>query len=252
MNPILFIPIILIGLGIFAFFRFPRGLRLINQLRPKPSLTDASKWTIGPILPGTADGGGNQSKNMPLHPAPVDGGLFVLDMPTPDCQPHYVTIDHGPLTGAKGITMTGRIEGGPFFAKDGVSQASLCLYFQRQFDDWDATIQPFLKENRANELNLNTQYYRWFCTSKAIAPLVSGEFAIEATFDDLWTALRGADENGPGSEDNHNPNEGAPFFKAARDNAGQVGFVLGGGDGWGHGIMATKPSRIIITGFAIA
>ena len=76
------VPIILVGLALFAFFRLPRGARLINQLRPKPKLTDAHAWMIGPVT-----GEGNQSKNMPLHPTAIDGGGFVIDMPAPDCEP---------------------------------------------------------------------------------------------------------------------------------------------------------------------
>lgn len=239
-------PLILIGLAVFAFFRFPRGARLINELRPKADPADANSWVIGPVLPGDAEGGGNQSKNMPLHPTAGDGGGFVIDMPTPESQPHYVTFDHGPLTGKSRITIKGRIEGGPFFAKDGTSQASLCLYFQRQFDDWAATIQFADPADRSSDLNQNTQYYRWFATGNAMLPMVAGPFELTASLTDKWTALQG------GSEDSLNPHEGAPFFKGAIDNAGQVGFVLGGGDGWGHGIMATAPSKIIVSSFEIA
>lgn len=240
------VPLLIIGVGLFGFFRFPRGARLINELRPKPSLTDLNAWEIGPILPNA----GNMSKNMPLHPAPLDNALFVIDMPTPTSEPHYVTIDHGPLTGKTSIRLKGRAEGGPFLAKDGVSPADLCLYFERQFDDWDATIVPE-PGHGSGDLNQGTEYYRWFATPVALAPLVAGDFDITARLTDKWTALRAADEVSDASEDSLNPNEGARYFKQAIDNAGQVGFVLGGGDGWGHGIIATKPSRIIIYSFEI-
>jgi hypothetical protein len=237
------LPLIVIGLGLLWFFLHHGGENLVNKFRPHASLTDPNNWTIGPLM--LMEGGEiiNPSLNMPLHPAPIAGGLFVIDMPNPTCEPHYVTVDHGPLTGATRITLKGRIEGGPFFAKDGVSQASLCLYFQRQFDDWNATVG---NDTEALITNTDTQYYRWFATSNAMLPMVAGEFELTAALTDKWTALRAE------SEDSLNPHEGADRFRKTLPAVGEVGFVLGGGDGWGHGIIATKPSRIIITGFVIA
>lgn len=231
-------PIIVIGLGLFYYFRTPAGEHLIDVVRPKPSLTDPNNWLIGPI-----SNEGNQSRNMPVHPAACADG-WVIDMPTPQSEPHYVTVDHGPLTSANHITLKGHIEiedGGQFFAKDSVSQASMCLYFQRQFDDWEAT--QGVNDNWVS--NQNTQYYRWYATNNAMLPIMSGPFELTAQFADRWTALRGD------SEDSLNPHEGAKYFKQAIDNAGEVGFVFGGGDGWGHGIIATKPAKIIITSVEI-
>ena len=232
------VPVILIGLALFYFSRTNKGEQLIDQnLHPKPDLTKADSWVIGPVTDQ-----GNQSQNMPTHPTAGANGL-VIDMPKPECQPHYITVNYGSLTGKKSLTIKGTIEGGPFFAKDGVSQASLCLYFQRQFDDWAATISH--KDGALGDTNYNTQYYRWYATGNALLPLVAGPFELTVSFTDKWTALRAE------SEDSLNPNEGATFFKQAIDNAGEVGFVLGGGDGWGHGIMATAPSKIIIESYQI-
>ena len=230
----------LIGLGIFfvlaaafALLR-SRGEVLFNQMRAKPDLTDPNNWTIGPIVNGD-----NASLNMPLHPEPG----FVISMPTPSNQPHYVTIDYGSLKGKSRITMTGRVEGGPLFAHDGSSQASLCLYFQRQFDDWSATVVPEPGYG-SGETNQGTEYYRWFATGSALLPLVADPFEISVNLSDKWTALRAESLDSL-------TGMGAKMFKDAIDNAGEVGFVLGGGDGWGHGIMAAKPARIIITSFEI-
>ena len=40
-------------------------------------------------------------------------------------------------------------------------------------------------------------------------------------------------------------------FQAALAEADQVGFVLGGGDGYGHGVFATGPARLIVTEFRV-
>jgi hypothetical protein len=40
-------------------------------------------------------------------------------------------------------------------------------------------------------------------------------------------------------------------FRAAIANADQVGFVLGGGDGFGHGVFATGPARLVVTDFRV-
>jgi hypothetical protein len=40
-------------------------------------------------------------------------------------------------------------------------------------------------------------------------------------------------------------------FSDALANADQVGFVLGGGDGFGHGVYATGPARLIVTDFRV-
>ena len=230
--------IIILALVLFYFSRINAGEKFIDQnFHPKPDLTKATNWLIGPI-----DNEGNQSLNMPLHPIAGPDG-FVIDMGRPDNQPHYVTVDYGSLTGKSRITIKGRIEGGPFFAKDGVSPASLCLYFQRQFDDWSATTVPEPGYG-SGDTNQGTEYYRWFATGSALLPLVADPFEISVNLSDKWTALRAESLDSL-------TGMGAKMFKDAIDNAGEVGFVLGGGDGWGHGIMAAKPARIIITSFEI-
>ena len=40
-------------------------------------------------------------------------------------------------------------------------------------------------------------------------------------------------------------------FAAALANASRIGFVLGGGDGLGHGVYATGPLRLVVTGFEV-
>lgn len=239
-NHILYIivPIVAVGLALFYYFRTPAGEHIINVIRPKPSLTDPKAWLIGPSVNGE-----NESKNMPLHPSVHPKG-WVIEMPTPTSEPHYITNNHGPLTGKTQITLKGHFEiedGGQFFAKDGTSMASICLYFQRQFDDWSATEGV----TDSFETNQNTQYYRWYATSNAMLPIVAGPFTLTASLTDKWTALRAESLDSL-------TGEGAKYFKEAIANAGEIGFVLGGGDGWGHGIIATKPAKIIITSYELS
>ena len=40
-------------------------------------------------------------------------------------------------------------------------------------------------------------------------------------------------------------------FAAALDGASRIGFVLGGGDGLGHGVYATGPLRLVVTDFSV-
>lgn len=217
------IPVVL-SLGLLLFFRMNIGRRLAHRSLPKPNLSDPNNWTIGPVVNGE-----NVSDNMSVHPGPG----FVIDMPTPTSQPHYVTVDYGPLTGKSKLTIHVRLDGGPFYAKDGTSQASLCLYFQRRYDDWRAT------ESNPPQLS-DTESFRWYATGSALLPLTVGDFTVTANLTDKWTATAYSDSFMK-----------AEAFKMAVDDAGEVGFVLGGGDGWGHGIMSPNPSKITVTGFVI-
>jgi hypothetical protein len=40
-------------------------------------------------------------------------------------------------------------------------------------------------------------------------------------------------------------------FRAALAAADRIGFVLGGGDGFGHGVFATGPARLVVTSFRV-
>ncbi len=40
-------------------------------------------------------------------------------------------------------------------------------------------------------------------------------------------------------------------FREALADAHQVGFVLGGGDGHGHGVYATGPAQLVVTEFRV-
>jgi hypothetical protein len=71
-------------------------------------------------------------------------------------------------------------------------------------------------------------------------PISPGTHEIVAPFSGKWTAvMTSSSYSNPGG------------FRRALANADQVGFVLGGGDGFGHGVFATGPARIIVTDFRV-
>lgn len=102
----------------------------------------------------------------------------------------------------------------------------ITLYFQRKGDDWSG----------AGEKNL----YRWYATSNFTSPIVAGEHELTASLTDKWTAVNDGDSFGS-----------AEFFAQALANAGRVGFVLGGGTGFGHGVKATGPATFTIISFEV-
>lgn len=99
-------------------------------------------------------------------------------------------------------------------------------YFQRSGDNWSGRGR--------------FEAYRWYATFATHAPIRPGTNEIVAPLDGLWTAVET-------SSARTNP----AAFQAALARADQVGFVLGGGDGYGHGVFATGPARLIVTDFRV-
>jgi hypothetical protein len=69
---------------------------------------------------------------------------------------------------------------------------------------------------------------------------VPGDHVIVAPLNGAWTAIQT-------STARSNPTA----FRSAVAAADQVGFVLGGGDGYGHGVFATGRARLIVTDFRV-
>jgi hypothetical protein len=90
----------------------------------------------------------------------------------------------------------------------------ITLYFQRGGDDWSAR-GPF-------------EAYRWYATFATQSPIRPGEHVLVAPLNGNWTAVQSS-----------NARTNPAAFRAALAEADQVGFVLGGGDGFGHGVRAT-------------
>jgi hypothetical protein len=189
------------------------------------SYMNPSAWVIGPIVRGQS-----RSRGMPLHPSPGPGRAWHIDLPPPPGSVHYVTFRHGSLAGKSRIVMRYRVEAAPgvrILPRSAPALPSiLTLYFQRAGDSWRGR-GPF-------------ETYRWYATFASKSPIVPGTHQIVAPLSGNWTAVQT-------SSARSNP----AAFRAAIANADQVGFVLGGGDGYGHGVFATGPARIVVTHFRV-
>ncbi len=194
--------------------------------RPAPrNHAVASDWTIGPIIRGR-----NYSRGMPLRPTPRPGGGWQVDLPQAPRSIHYVTFRHGSLAGKSRIVMRYRIEADPGVKvvprTAPASPSMITLYVQRRGDDWSAR-EPY-------------EAYRWFANFATQSPVTSGEHVLTAPLSGNWSAVQS-------STVRTNP----AAFRAALANADEVGFVLGGGEGLGHGVSATGRARLIVTSFRV-
>ena len=195
----------------------------VAEARANP--VDPSAWVIGPVIRGR-----NYSHFMPLHPTPRRGGGFQIDLPRAPGSVHYVTFPHGSLAGKSRIVMRYRIEtaqGVRIVPRTGAQFPSIITpYFQRSGDNWSGRGKY--------------ETYRWYATFASKSPITAGEHVIVAPLSGGWTAVET-------SSARSNP----AAFRAAVEKADQVGFVLGGGDGYGHGVFATGPARLIVTEFRV-
>jgi hypothetical protein len=187
--------------------------------------TDARAWTIGPIIRGR-----NYSVGAPLHPTPRRGGGWQIDLPRAPGSVHYVTFPHGSLAGKSRIVMRYRVEADPGVRivppSDPNGDSIITLYFQRAGDRWTGRGRY--------------EAYRWYATFASQRPIRPGNHVIAAPLDGAWTAVEKTTARS-------NPRA----FHQAVAAADQVGFVLGGGDGYGHGVYATGRARLIVTEFRV-
>ena len=182
-------------------------------------------WTIGPVINGR-----NYSVGMPLHPAPSAKGEWQIDLPRAPGSVHYVTFRHGSLTGKRNIVLRYRIEAAPGVrivpSTDPSLPSIITLYFQRRGDNWSGRGQ--------------FETYRWYATFASQMPITPGDHVIVAPLDGAWTAVQTSTAR-----------TAPAAFRAAITDADQVGFVLGGGDGYGHGVHATGRARLIVSSFRV-
>jgi hypothetical protein len=188
---------------------------------------EPGKWTIGPIIRGR-----NHSPGMPLHPSRSPEGGLLIELPRAPASLHYVTFPHGPLTGKSRIVMRYRIEADPGVrivpTTDPRLPSLITLYFQRAGDNWSG--------RRSYET------YRWFATFATDTDLTAGDYVMTAPLDADWTAI-----------ETSSAATAPQAFQAAVADADQVGFVLGGGTGYGHGvhIEGRGRARLIVTEFRV-
>ena len=208
------------------------GLALISQAADArvrrrshaPALSPAA-WLIGPIVDGE-----NASRGVPLHPRRNAGGGWYIDLPPAPGSVHYVTFHHGSLARATRIVMRYRIDADPGVRIEPITGTGMpsiiTLYFQRRGDDWSGADQY--------------ETYRWYATFASQMPITRGDHVIVAPLTGNWTALQTSSAR-----------TSPEAFRAAVDQADEVGFVLGGGTGYGHGVYATGRARITVTAFSV-
>lgn len=184
----------------------------------------ASAWLIGPIIKGR-----NYSPGMPLQPSPSRDGSWYIDLPEAPGSVHYVTFRHGSLEGKRRIVFRYRLEterGARVVATTAPTTPGIITpYFQRAGDNWSARGQ--------------FESYRWYATF-ATQTLMPGEHEMVVPLNGNWTAVMtsSAASNPAG-------------FRDAIENADQVGFVLGGGDGYGHGAHAVGRARLVVLDYRV-
>jgi hypothetical protein len=192
---------------------------------PASRLLDAGAWEIGPIIRGR-----NYSQGAPLHPTQRRDGGWHIDLPRPPGSVHYVTTPYGSLAGKSRIVLRYRVVADPGVRISPPSAPTgpsiITLYFQRSGDNWTGRGRY--------------ETYRWYATFASHSPIRPGVHEIVAPLDGRWTAVET-------STARNNP----AAFRAAAESADRVGFVLGGGDGYGHGVFATGRARLIVTDFRV-
>ena len=186
----------------------------------------ADAWEIGPVIRSK-----NYSVGVPLHPTPERRGWY-FDFPFPEVgagHVHYVTYNHGPLSGKRVMTMRYRVDVAP-----GVRivprQAphlppTISLYLQRRGDTWSGKGRY--------------ETYRWYGPIEHV-PLTPGVHELSVRLDKDWKAV-GASTVAT-----------EPYaFGEALSEADRVGFVLGAYGGRGHGVYATGPARFTMISFEV-
>lgn len=194
---------------------------------PAPDPSAASAWQIGPIVRGR-----NYSVGMPLTPSPGRSGWH-FDFPYPSARAghvHYVTFNHGPLTGKRRIVVRYRVDAAPGVRfvpqEEPQSPATVSLVFQRRGDSWSGRGRY--------------ETYRWYAPGHTVMPIAPGEHVMTVSLDDVWTSVHGETA------------AAEPLgFRQAIDGAERIGLVFGSSSARGHGVYATGPARFTVTSFRV-
>lgn len=218
---LIFVAVILI-IAALALSGCDDGDRISND-GPKPG--QSIDWQAGPIIDGK-----NAGSDIRVSP----DGSFAIPERGPGAK--YITFRGGRLSGKSRITMRYRVdlpEGVQIVPTSNPEQQSIItLYFQRAGDNWSGRGEY--------------ETYRWYATSASQMPIIAGEHEITVSLDPgtserpTWTSIIAANSYANSNFDN------------AKAKADRVGFVLGGGTGYGHGVYATgEGARFTILDYRI-
>ncbi len=214
------------GLTAFSIL-FATAIVVHAKVKPPAYRNDlnSAHWVIGPVVFGE-----NASRGMPLHPISAGKRGWYFDLPQPPGSVHYITFRHGSLARNSRIVMRYRVEMGPGVRIEPAtapgSPSIITLYFQRSGDDWSG-MDEF-------------ETYRWYATFASQSPITRGEHVMVASLKANWTAVQTSSA------------QTEPLaFQDAINQADQVGFVLGGGTGYGHGVYARGGARIVVEEFRV-
>lgn len=187
-----------------------------------PLHMDADVWEVGPSnYPG-----GNPSHGATAPVQHAEGWQLTIPQ---HASVHYVTRVTAPLAGKQRITMRFRVE----LEKDAEIvpvdaqhlTGMLTLYFEQEFLCWTEQCEA----------------QRWYAPAEGrVRPLDAGEYVLQVPLDAEWTGA---------STSTRSNNPTAYAESLAR--TGRIGFVLGGGNGVGHGVTATGPARIVVMQYAV-
>lgn len=168
------------------------------------------------------------SRGMPRQPAPAPGG-WSIDFPMPR-QGHvnYVSFRPGPLAGKRAIVVDLQIDAAP-----GVR------FVARETPHEPATVSLIL-QRRGDRLTARYALYRWYAPAQTVLRLSPGRHRLTVPIDSGWTSVLGE------------PAAAQPrAFADALADTDRVGLVFGTARARAHGVFATGPARLTVTGFQI-
>ena len=181
----------------------------------------AEAWRIGPVIRGKnysvgISGTLREGPQGPWFQFPTEGRGHI----------HYVTLNTGPIEGARQITVRYRIDAAPetkFVAHEFGRPGKFGLAFQRTGDNWTA-------RGRYDT-------YRWY--SPSILPLRPGVHTFTARLDaPRWISV------------GYRPAANDPqAFAAALSQTESVSMTFGAEGGRGHGVYSTAPARFTLLDF---
>lgn len=183
----------------------------------------AENWLIGPNIKGR-----NYSVGMP-HAMDESPAGPTFDFPSAKTgHVHYVTLQTGPLDGAREIVLRYRIDASRnarFVAQEDGSAGIFGLAIHRAGDNWTAKGRY--------------ESYRWY--SPTTLTLSPGVHTLKVSLDDPnWRGVLSSKSG-----------KNTKGFANALVNAESASMTFGGNSGRGHGVYATGPAKFTLLDFRI-